>query len=442
MLNFFKWPIVLFAGFAVIPAFSEERIQTYILQDFTAMDSLPQFIAEAVKNNPGLKAAAYQVQAIHASPGHTWYLEDPEIGVEFYQTPVSSFPNPAYHSQEIDYSLQQKFPFPGKNSARIDAEHSHARMSEADLEVLKQKIIREVKMNWVEIYLLDRRLEINQQNQILLSHFVAATRKQYEVGVGKQADILRAQAEYTTLKNDSVTLVQTRDAMSGMLNALLNRNLNDAIAKTHALKPVPIDWTWEQIVALLKTFQPELQGMKAAIEMRQFEKTMALRDYYPDIMVRGAYKNMQGSPTDFWSIMVSMNIPLALWSAPKYKAAYTQSVASINQAQAEYTNMQNMTMAQAQSAFLKVKVNGNRVQLSKNILLPQAQQTLDATLASYQSGKTEFLMLLDAYRILSMAQMNTEMDAMNFFSSLADLEQIIGISRSEIEQKLLTGEYK
>jgi outer membrane protein, heavy metal efflux system len=366
--------------------------------------------------------------------------------VEFYQAPIQSFPNPIKDQMEVDYSLQQSFPFPGKITSRIEVEHEHARMGEAERESLKRKVIREAKTRYYELYLLDRRREFNRDDQALLNRFLDIARKQYEVGMGRQADILKAQTELTRLKADSITLAQSRRSMEGMLNALLNRRTSAGIRVADSLAPALVTLDWEGVRTVLQANHPDLAAMRAMVEMREAERTMARKELLPDFMVRGMYKDMWeapaghgGDPEDFWAIMVGMNFPLAFWSAPKYQAGLAHAKASLNQAREEYADMENMALAKAQEALLKARSNAELAKLSRSTLLPQAQQTLESNLAAYQSGRGDFMMLLDAYRMRIMARENAEMALMQLLVSEAELEEAVGLDMDELKEKVAGG---
>jgi outer membrane protein, heavy metal efflux system len=410
-------------------------------------DSLAGLIAQALRNNPAIKAAMHQVKSLHSSPAHTWYLEPPQVGVEFFQAPVSSFPNPIKDQMEIDYSLQQSFPFPGKIASRIEAEHRHAEMGESGLEARKRKIVRDVKMGYYGLYLVDRRLEFNRQNRVLMGRLIEAARRQYEVGLGRQADILRAQTELTRLKSDSIALAQSRKAMEGMLNATLNRKTTQAIIISDSLHAAEVDWPFDRLQPILEENHPELRAGESAVRMRKAEGAMARKEYWPDIMVSGSYKDMLEMPSgthdgelrDYWSVMVSLNIPVALWSLPKYKAGVVRNKADLAQAEEEYADARNQVFARAQQALLKAQSGKELFRLSRTVLEPQAEQALESTLASYQGGKSEFMALLEAYRTSLMAKENTEMARMQLLSSQAELEEAIGLGLEETRMKLAEG---
>jgi outer membrane protein TolC len=75
------------------------------------------------------------------------------------------------------------------------------------------------------------------------------------------------------------------------------------------------------------------------------------------------------------------------------------------------------------------------VLLYKNTVIPQADQTLQATLAAYQTGKTEFLMLIDAYRMVLMSKLDYHMSVMSYMTNQAALEQAVGMNIAEITER-------
>ena len=98
--------------------------------------------------------------------------------------------------------------------------------------------------------------------------------------------------------------------------------------------------------------------------------------------------------------------------------------------------MKNMIASDVQNSLVKIETNRNLVELYQNTVIPQAEQTLQSTIAAYQTGKTEFLMVIDAYKMLLMSELDYYMSKMNFLQSQAQLEQAVGLSISEIKERL------
>jgi outer membrane protein TolC len=85
-----------------------------------------------------------------------------------------------------------------------------------------------------------------------------------------------------------------------------------------------------------------------------------------------------------------------------------------------------MILFTVKDALVKVQTQQRLIDLYRATVLPQAEQSLQATIAAYQTQQTDFLSLLDSYRMLQMFKLEyyeaTAMYEMNF----AMLERAVG----------------
>ncbi len=398
--------------------------------------NLPDLVQEALQNNPQLRAARDKSSSARTRVSQVTAWEPPQVGVEFFQTPVQSFPNPVKDGMETDYFIQQMVPFPGKLSAMGRAAENSANMTDQDYQALERKVIRDLKSAYYELYLAQRKIQVNTENQDLLRKFVEIARKQYEVGMGSHHDILRAQTELSTLVNDGLVLVQEEKVVESMINTILSRPANAPLGTVPDIETDIPQWTFEQLRPLAIESRPELKSMNFGIEMTKADLSAARREYFPDLMVRFAYKKMNQTSPDFWDAMIGVSIPLAPWSSGQYTSRVEENEVNVRKAQNDYQNMLNMTLYEVQDALVKVQTSQSSVLLYKNTVIPQAEQTLESTLSAYQTGKTEFLMLIDAYRMVLMSRLDYYMAVMNYMSNQAQLEQAVGLSIADIKAKL------
>ena len=397
---------------------------------------IDELVSEALLNNPQLRAARYQTDAAQARVDQVTSWEPPQFGVEFFQTPVMSFPNPIKNGMETDYFLQQMFPFPGKLSSMGKAAGYDANMLDQGYKALERKVIRELKSAYYEHYLVQRKIEINAENQELMRRFVDIASRQYEVGMGKQPDILRAQTELSTLVTEDLNLQKEKKVVESMINTLLSRPANAPLGYVPEIEVNIPNWTFEQLRPLALENRPEVQAMNFGIEMRKAELSASKREYFPDLMVRVMYKDMAMTKDDFWSTMLGISIPIAPWTSGKVVSKVDENELNVKKAEEEYNSMKNMTLFEVQDALVKVQTNQNILLLYKNTTIPQAEQTLQSTIAAYQTGKTEFLMLIDAYRMLLMSRLDYYMAVMNYMASQAQLEQAVGLDLVEITRRV------
>ena len=394
---------------------------------------LQQLLREGLSANPALKAAGSKAAAVSAMAAAKKSLNPPLVAVDFYQAPISSFPNPI--AGEVDYVIQQEFPFPGKLAAMSGAEKKRSEMLLADSLTLADDLIRDVKNAYFELYLVDRQKGILRVNRDLLINFEEIARKEYEVGIGKQSDVLRAQTEISLLINDSIALEQNRISLQAMVNALRNKPVDSSIPFVPEIQPAMVDLTFEKVGPFAEASRPELKSMMFAARMQEAELNAAKKEYYPDFMVRGMYKQMRDFPDD-WELMLGMTVPIAPWSYKKYSAGTRGAHAQVSQATYDYSTMRNEVSSQVRDALAKVHSNQAQIQVIRGTIIPQARQTLQSTVASYQTGKQDFLTLIDTERMLLDAELKYHRAVMLLLASRAALERAVGLSMDEIEQSV------
>jgi len=421
-----KTIIILFIILAFFDILKAQAQNTYL-------DTL---ITEALQNNPQLKAAQNQFLSSQKKIKQVTAWDAPQVGIEFFQLPIQSFPNPFKNNMETDYFIQQMIPFPGKLKAMGLSATYNSNMYEEQFNALKNKIIRELKSAYYELYLVQRKIEINKENQELLKQFIEIAKKQYEVGMGKQVDIIRAQTELSSLINDEVNLYKEKRDVETMLNTILNRPPYQPFKEIDSIYEVIPEFNYQQLLPIALSYRPELKGMKFNIEMSKSELKASELEFYPDFMVRVMYKNMTDTKNDFWSAMVGVNVPIAFWSKDKYSGKVEENQLNIKTAEEQFNSMKNMISYEVQNAIVKLETNRNLYNLNKNTVIPQAEQTLQSTLAAYKTGKTEFLMLIDAYRMLFMAKLDFYMSEMNLMLAKAQLEQAVGLSINQIVENI------
>lgn len=397
---------------------------------------LDSLITEALQNNPQLKASRLKYLSDEKKIKQVTSWEAPQIGIEFFQIPTSSFPNPLKNNMEMDYYIQQMIPFPGKLNAMGLSAANNAKMREEQFSSLKNKIIRELKTAYYELYYVQKKIKINKDNQELLKQFIEIAKKQYEVGMGKQPDIIRAQTELSSLINDEINLYKEKRDVETMLNTILNRPPYQSFNEIEKIYEEVPEYNYQQLLSVVLSIRPELKEMNYNIEMYKSELKASKLEFYPDIMARVMYKNMIDTKNDFWSAMVGVNIPLSLWSKDKYYGKVEENELNIKAAEEQYNSMKNMISYEVQNAIVKLGTNKNLYELNKNTVVPQAEQTLQSTLAAYKTGKTEFLMLIDAYRMLFMAKLDFYMSEMNLMQAIAQLEQAVGLPLNKIKESL------
>jgi outer membrane protein TolC len=396
---------------------------------------LDELVAEAIQNNPQLRAGRHQSAAARTKIDQV-SLDALQVGVEFFQTPIQSFPNPAKNWMENDYFVQQMLPFPGKLAAAGSSAENNARMTEQVYKALEQKVVSEIKSAYYELYLVQRKVQINAENQDRMRQFVQIASKQYEMGTGQHHEVLRAQVELSTLLNDGIVIQKEKKSAEAMLNTLLSRQTDAPLGYVPDPDISLPPFTFEKLKQLALESRPDIRAMQYAIEMNRSELTLSKREYLPDLMVRLTYKDMAMTNDDFWAAMVGVNIPLTFWSSSKYTSKVDEEELNVRRSEEESHNMTNMTLFEVQDALVKLQASQSLVLLNRNTVIPQARQTLESTIIAYQTGSSMFLWLIDIYRTLLNAQLAYYDAVMDFMKSQAELERAVGLSMDDIRARI------
>ncbi len=87
---------------------------------------------------------------------------------------------------------------------------------------------------------------------------------------------------------------------------------------------------------------------------------------------------------------------------------------------------ENMIKARVKEGVIKTETAGRIRTLYETSLLPQAELSFESTLKNYQSGKADFIMLLDSERLLKKTKIDYIGAVMTYYKRLVALESVVG----------------
>jgi outer membrane protein TolC len=171
--------------------------------------------------------------------------------------------------------------------------------------------------------------------------------------------------------------------------------------------------------------QPELRTADLMVERAQAALAVADSDFKPDFALQGGYMLMPDS-RDAWTAQVSVTWPKAPWSRGRVDARRSQAAADVEAARARRRAAENAVRLVVQQAYVRVTAAEARAELLRTSIIPQAQQALEVARAGYQTGRGEFLPLLDNQRVLLDTRLTYLTALTEREQALADLERAVG----------------
>jgi len=98
----------------------------------------------------------------------------------------------------------------------------------------------------------------------------------------------------------------------------------------------------------------------------------------------------------------------------------------VNASKADLRAAQDTTLAEVKRALVRVQTAVELVNLFTQTHLPQAEQALVSSRLSYQTGKVDFLSLIDSLRVVEQVHLEHIAAAADFERAHAELERAVG----------------
>lgn len=402
--------------------------------------TLDSLIAEGLQNNPMAASLKQKIKASEWRQQEVNNLPPPTVGIEFSQLPVGKFD---LWNQPLsqNLSISQMFMLGGKLNAMSEMEKKNTKVAKNDLDIFKVNLTGQIKMGYYELWLIDRKIEIQQKTVDLLNNLLQTVESMSELKIANSIDILMTQNEISSAQAQSAILLNQRLAANTKLNKLIGRTLNGTAITTQKEFAIPFkQFNEEKLDSILSISNPSLIQMDNMTEMGKAEIDANRRELSPDLMLQGMIMRMpngmiltsQSKPgmsenkADYmYSLMASITLPFAPWSAKKYSAKEESILAKIEGIRAEKTSMERDMKAKLSEEISRLNTSHELIKLYSEKLIPNLNDIKQLQINAYQNNKTNINSVIDSFKMLLMQQMNYEMAKADYMMALAGIEMMI-----------------
>ena len=426
----------------------------FIVLQNTNAQSIDSLVNEAILNNPKLKSLQYRIKASEYRSESVNYLPPPNLSLEFSQVQLGQI-NIFNQSISNNFGLSQMFPLGGKISAMAEVEKKNSLVEGNNYDTYRINLIARVKMSYYNLWLIDRKIEIQKSNISLLNDFAKAIESLFYTNRISQADVLTVQSEIASNETQILILEKQREAIVYNLNKLLGRDLNSKdVFTTKDIEIDSLQLSQHQLEELLSDSNPTLNKMNNMIEMNRAMIAANNKELIPDLMVQGMLMRMPRgmiltsasdltmlSPQTEWmySLMFTINLPFAPWSVGKINYKEEELAAGINSIEYEKNDMQREMISQLKEALVKYNTAKALKEVYEKKVIPLYTDASSSQITSYQNGKTNITAVIDSYRMLLMQKMNYYMSKADIQMSLAEIEMMVGKRMEDGKWKTVNG---
>ena len=363
-------------------------------------DSLAVYIAEAIRNNPGLMSEYQAYQAQMANAQGAGVLSDPQLS-------VGLFPQAMHHvngKQLATITIMQMFPWfgtlkAGREQMEYKAQEAYQKFREKSLSTAFN-----VEKQWYSILATQEKVKAVKQKRALLNDIKKVAiylYKNYTAGRDtKMSDQLRLDAEEERLKEQTESLETQLTLQKQQFNITLHRQPNAALSLPDSipLRQMPtFNWTeiernnpkLAQYSAIQKAFKSQEEQTRA--------KGMPMIGVGLQYMLNGKVDmpmmpNMNGK--DMVMPMVSVTIPI-------YRKKITSAIhsAQLMERSAAY-NYQSQLDA-LQSTYLSIEQRADDIKRKLKLYESEVNllnRTLELMQKEYATGATSLTDILQTTR--------------------------------------------
>jgi outer membrane protein TolC len=274
--------------------------------------------------------------------------------------------------------------------------------------------------NQDELRLHDEQIELARQA-------VSAARIKYTVGRVPQQDVLKAQIAVTKLADHLAMFLQDGDLSRARLNTLMGRDPSSALEVAGEYAPAAgVLPTIAELKQIALDHRPELKASVAATKRLETNVRLAEKNYKPDVSVGAGYMLMPSGSMNRNGYMAELSFNLPWLNRSKHEAEITEAQSELNVQRAELSAQEAIVFQEIQEALIRANTAARLVEIYRDTLRPQAQATLRAASAAYQTDQTDFLNLIDSQNTALDVEYSYYRALADFDSRVVDIERAIG----------------
>jgi len=389
--------------------------------------TLQQILETAIKNNPTVVEQQKRWEEKNGRVLQVTAQPNPKFGIMKDDIPTSS-KNP-FDGMMTDFSLTQEIMNPVKLKKMGKMAENDALMTKSGYQDKQIEVYTATKLAYYDLLYAGQALAIGKESQQIMGQLTQIAQVNYSTGMVSLQDALKAQTEFSKMTIDLLNMASMEAVNRSKLNTLMGRPADSSLVIKEEFNAPPPNF---DLLALQKTaseIKPAVLGMKYQVNMAQNGLELAKKQILPDYELQLGYKRYkrtdmpENDKSNTWRVGVMAMIPI--WQ-DKNKAQIKSAASNVEATKASLTNMQNMTELDIQMSLVEAQSAWRQIDLYKNTIIPQAEQTYQAGVVGYTNGKVDFMAVLDSLNALRNVKLDYYKAKITYEKATTNLEKAVG----------------
>jgi outer membrane protein, heavy metal efflux system len=388
--------------------------------------SLLDYLKTASLQNRELQAAYHRWQGSISKISFSNTLPNPKVTYAHFIQEVETRVGP----QKEKIGVIQKIPWLGKLFAKKKIATQEAEIARQRFLITQVGLFKKLKHVFLEYYFLHKKADIQKENILLMKFLEGVAQTRVRAG-GAIADALQAQMEITSLENDLETTLERIKSLQARINAILSQDKRTPLKIPKDIFSVEERTDIRELsLEELRRHSPGAQLLSLMVDKSEGERKLAQQERFPDISIGVDWvktdRALMATPDRGKDAVVAMiTIDVPLWQSD-YSEKVNMRTQQLSASKADYEQRLLFLEADLQDILFKYEDADHRMELFRESLIPQAEQTLSIVQEAYEGGKVFLERFLDVQRKMLAFHLGFERAKVDRGQRVADYEALVG----------------
>ncbi len=306
-------------------------------------------------------------------------------------------------------------PNPAKQRAQRDYLEAHSAVERANQQFAYNELRAQAKTLYYEWVVLRKKDAVLTEDEELLRFLIKLAQVRYPYNQSGLNSIYEAEARLGMHLNDHAALLNQIRQQNIALNTLMNVPKNQVYTVDTTLditrKIVLVD------TAALAASRSDIRSLEQSIRLQRLNQRREALEGKPEFGLQYSHMNSLGRMPNQFTLMGMVTVPIAPWSARKYKANQEAIGYEIEALERERESLLNVATGTLASLIADIETRRQQIENYEQEILPALKKNYEVTLRAYEQNTAQLPLVINAWDTLKMTQIQY-LDTMEAFLKL------------------------
>ena len=359
-----------------------------------------------VSASKGVKASYSGIlPSIQASGGTgvNYFPEQENINIDFEDLKFDTVRTNHFDSYSAGISLNQTLFDGGRSWNQIKQAKTNLAIAKLNQRSIRAQVIQKVIQSYYGLLQAQKLLDVSEKNLEVSTQQVSFVKKQFDLGVVKKTDLLKAEVAQGQARVDMLNKkTSLQNARRILFNDMGLQDFGQEITATENEWKAPDIPPSEDVLRLLKNNNPNLLISKSQIDLGnlsyQMTKGLRLPSFNTSINYSANGQTSDELITAFkdnWNIGVNLSMAIPIYHGNSLSVQQQQARLSTQRSEYAYTTLLNDLRVQAELIRETLTNYAEIIPLNQSVVI-SAEEDLKLVRERYSLGSATILEVLDA----------------------------------------------